>query len=321
MSSLRTLRLGTRASQLARWQSDWTAAQLEALGARVEIVEIATRGDVAQQGSVASLGIQGVFTKEIQTALLAGEVDLAVHSMKDLPTEQVPGLTLAATPPREDVADALVARDGMGTLAELPPRARIGTGSLRRRAQLLHLRPDLQILGIRGNVDTRLRKLDAGEYDAIVLAVAGLTRLGLGGRIVDRLAPPRMLPAPGQGALAIECRADDAEAIGVVAQLEEYGCRLATTAERVVLAALHGGCSAPVAAWGRIDGEQLMLDALVADAGGREVLRASSQGAIAGGEGMATAERLGRIVAENLLAQGAARLIDEARLPTGERGA
>jgi hydroxymethylbilane synthase len=219
------------------------------------------------------------------------------------------------------VADALVARDGMGTLAELPPRARIGTGSLRRRAQLLHLRPDLQILGIRGNVDTRLRKLDAGEYDAIVLAVAGLTRLGLGGRIVDRLAQPRMLPAPGQGALAIECRADDAEAIGVVAQLEEYGCRLATTAERVVLAALHGGCSAPVAAWGRIDGEQLMLDALVADADGREVLRASSQGAIAGGEGMATAERLGRIVAENLLAQGAARLIDEARLPTGERGA
>jgi hydroxymethylbilane synthase len=311
----RVLRIGTRASKLARWQSDWTAAQLEALGAAVEIVEIATRGDVEQQGSVASLGVQGLFTKEIQTALLAGEVDLAVHSMKDLPTEQVAGLTLAAAPSREDVADALVTRGQPQALEQLPVGARVGTGSLRRRAQLLHLRPDLQVLGIRGNVDTRLRKLDAGEYDAIVLAVAGLSRLGLAGRIAQRLEPPHMLPAPGQGALAIECRADDAVAISVVSQLDDPVCRLATTAERVVLAALHGGCSAPVAAWGRIDGDQLLVDALVADVQGREVLRASGSGSIAKGEGagLAVAERLGRVVAENLLAQGAARLVEAAR--------
>jgi len=199
----------------------------------------------------------------------------------------------------------------------LPAGARVGTGSLRRRAQLLHLRPDVQVLGIRGNVDTRLRKLDAGEYDAIVLAVAGLSRLGLTGRIAERLEPPRMLPAPGQGALAIECRADDAEALSAVGQLDDADCRLATTAERVILAALHGGCSAPVAAWGRVEGDCLLVDALVADANGREVLRASGSGSIEKAEhaGIAVAERLGRVIADELLAQGAARLIDEAREP------
>lgn len=315
MPSQRVLRIGTRASKLARWQSDWTAAQLKAFGCAVEIVEIATRGDVEQQGSVAALGVQGVFTKEIQAALLAGEVDLAVHSMKDLPTEQVAGLTLAAAPPRENVADALVTSGNANSLASLPAGARVGTGSLRRRAQLLHLRPDVQVLGIRGNVDTRLRKLDAGEYDAIILAVAGLTRLGLAERIAERLEPPRMLPAPGQGALAIECRADDADALSAAAQFDDADCRLATTVERVILAALHGGCSAPVAAWGRIEDDRLAVDSLVADAYGREVLRASGSGAIAKAKnaGIAVAERLGRIIADDLLAQGAARLIDAAR--------
>ena len=274
MPSDRPLRIGTRASKLARWQSDWVAAELTKLGAQVEIVEITTRGDVEQLGPVAGIGVQGVFTKEIQAAVLAGDVDLAVHSLKDLPTQQVSGLVLAATPPRENVADALVA-NAAKSLAELPPGSRIGTGSLRRRAQLLNLRPDLHVAGIRGNVDTRLRKLDEGEFDAIVLAAAGLTRLGWASRITEYLEPPRMLPAPGQGSLALECRVDDLDTQAIVGQLNDPATRLGIVAERTVLAALHGGCSAPIAAWGRIDGELLRVDGLVASLDGREVLRSS----------------------------------------------
>ena len=274
MPSDRPLRIGTRASKLARWQSDWVAAELTKLGAQVEIVEITTRGDVEQLGPVAGIGVQGVFTKEIQAAVLAGDVDLAVHSLKDLPTQQVSGLVLAATPPRENVADALVA-NAAKSLAELPPGSRIGTGSLRRRAQILNLRPDLHVAGIRGNVDTRLRKLDEGEFDAIVLAAAGLTRLGWASRITEYLEPPRMLPAPGQGSLALECRVDDLDTQAIVGQLNDPATRLGIVAERTVLAALHGGCSAPIAAWGRIDGELLRVDGLVVSLDGREVLRSS----------------------------------------------
>lgn len=310
----RTLRIGTRASKLARWQSDWVAAQLTALGAQVEIIEIATQGDVQQQGSVVSLGIQGLFTKEIQAAVLSGQVDLAVHSLKDLPTQQVEGLTLAATPPREDPADALITNIA-DSLESLPHGARIGTGSLRRQAQLLHVRPDLKISGIRGNIDTRLRKLDDGEYDAIVLAAAGLRRLGWEKRIAALLAPPQMLPAPGQGSLAIECRADDKEIITLVGQLNDYSTRLGVTAERVVLAALHGGCSAPIAAWGRIDGGRLLLDGLVADIEGRNVLRASAAADLAASveDSAALAHQLGLQVSSQLLQQGAATLIETAR--------
>jgi len=274
MPSDRPLRIGTRASKLARWQSDWVAAELTKLGAQVEIVEITTRGDVEQLGPVAGIGVQGVFTKEIQAAVLAGDVDLAVHSLKDLPTQQVSGLVLAATPPRENVADALIT-NAAPSLAELPPGSRIGTGSLRRRAQILNLRPDLHVAGIRGNVDTRLRKLGEGEFDAIVLAAAGLTRLGWASRITEYLEPPRMLPAPGQGSLALECRVDDLDTQAIVGQLNDPATRLGIVAERTVLAALHGGCSAPIAAWGRIDGELLRVDGLVASLDGREVLRSS----------------------------------------------
>ncbi len=310
----RTLRIGTRASKLARWQSDWAAAQLTALGAHVEIIEIATQGDVQQQGSVVSLGIQGLFTKEIQSAVLNGQVDLAVHSLKDLPTQQVEGLTLAATPPREDPTDALVANVA-DSLESLPRGARIGTGSLRRRAQLLHLRPDLNIYGIRGNIDTRLRKLDEGEYDAIVLAAAGLRRLGWEKRIAALLAPPQMLPAPGQGSLAIECLATDEEIITLVGHLNDDSTRLGVTAERVVLAALHGGCSAPIAAWGRIDGDSLLLDGLVADIEGRMILRASAAANLTASaeDSAALAHQLGRQVSSQLLQQGAATLIETAR--------
>jgi hydroxymethylbilane synthase len=311
----RPLRIGTRASKLARWQSDWVAAELAKLGAQVEIVEIATRGDLEQLGPVGSIGTQGVFTKEIQAAVLAGDVDLAVHSLKDLPTEQVAGLVLAATPPRENVADALVTNRA-ASLAELPAGARIGTGSLRRRAQVLHLRPDLRVAGIRGNVDTRLRKLDDGEFDAIILAAAGLTRLGWASRIAEYLKPPQMLPAPGQGSLALECRADDQATQAIAGRLNDPATRLGIVAERAVLAALHGGCSAPIAAWGRVEGRLLLVDGLVASLDGREVRRSSIVAdltAIESSAAILAAEQAGVTAAEELQKLGAEAIILAAR--------
>lgn len=315
MSAPRPLRIGTRASKLARWQSDWVAAELTKLGAQVEIVEITTRGDVEQLGPVGSIGTQGVFTKEIQSAVLSGDVDLAVHSLKDLPTGQVAGLVLAATPPREDVADALVTNMA-ASLAELPAGARIGTGSLRRRAQILHLRPDLHVAGIRGNVDTRLRKLDDGEFDAIILAAAGLTRLGWAARITQYLEPPQMLPAPGQGSLALECRADDLATHEIVGRLNDPATRLGIVAERAVLAALHGGCSAPIAAWGRLDGALLQIDGLVASLDGREVVRSSLTVDVPVQDASAAvrlAEEAGHAVADELRQLGAEEIILAAR--------
>ncbi|QDS98313.1 hydroxymethylbilane synthase [Adhaeretor mobilis] len=305
------LRIGTRASKLARWQSDWVAAELKKHGHAAEIVEISTQGDTQQSGSVASLGLQGVFTKEIQSALLAGEVDIAVHSLKDLPTETIAGLRLAAVPRRANPADALVS--SAGRLSELPAGAKIGTGSTRRQAQLLAARHDLNVVGIRGNVDTRLRKLDDGEYDAIVLAAAGLTRLGWKDRITELLNPPTMLPAPGQGALGLECRADDEGVIAALSLLDHEETHRATTAERTMLAVLDGGCSAPIAAWGRLEMDddeqpQLKLDGLVASLDGTEVLRASTSGR------PGQAEELGRIAAEQLLDLGAADIIRDARV-------
>jgi hydroxymethylbilane synthase len=238
--------------------------------------------------------------------LLAGTIDLAVHSLKDLPTLPTSGLTLAAIPEREDVADALVAREG-AVIADLASGAIVGTGSLRRRAQLLSIRPDLQMREIRGNVDTRLRKLDEGQYDAIVLAAAGLNRLGLARRITESHGPPRLLPAPGQGALAIECRADDDDVAQVLAPLDHACTRAGVVAERTLLAALQGGCSAPVAAWGRTVGDAVELEGLVAALDGSRVLRGQAQGTAADAEG------LGRHVAEALLAQGAAELVAAAR--------
>ena len=308
MFSRRTYRIGTRGSKLARRQSDWVAARLREAGAAVEIVEITTSGDVQQLGPVADIGAPGVFTKEIQSTLLAGDVDLAVHSLKDLPTEQVAGLVIRAIPARENLADALVTAAGGGTLTGLPAGARVGTSSVRRRSQLLALRPDLVMLDIRGNVDTRLRNLDEGHYDAIVLAAAGLKRLGWENRISELLAPPRVLPAPGQGALAIECRVEDAEALEVTASLDDATTRACVTAERALLAELHGGCSAPVAAWGRVVGAELRLDGLVAELKGHVVLRASGVAVV--GE---SPEALGRRVAGELLAQGAAALVAAAR--------
>lgn len=328
-SHQRTLRLGTRGSQLARWQADWVASQLQLSGHRIDLVEITTRGDVEPTRSIEEIGTRGVFTKEIQRALLDQQIDLAVHSLKDLPTEPVEGLLLAAVPPRASVADALVlpataSITVQGTSAGVPDRraradhalaalslgARIGTGSLRRQAQLRHLRPDLRIAEIRGNVDTRLRKLDAGQFDAIVLAEAGLSRLGLADRIASILPLDLMLPAVGQGALAIECRVDDESTRVVVALLNDPATHTAVRAERSLLAHLRGGCMAPVGALGQVLGEQLLLTAAVLSADGATRLTAGTS--IASLEER-DAEQLGRRVADDLLAQGAAELIRTSR--------
>ncbi len=306
MSVRKQVRLGTRGSALARWQAEWTAARLGELGAAVELVLIRTAGDRQQDGPVGAIGGQGVFTKELQYALLDGRIDVAVHSLKDLPTETPTGLALGAVPERAPVADGLISRQSW-KFHELPEGARIGTGSPRRRSQLWHVRRDLTMLDVRGNVDTRLRKLDDGEFDAIVLAEAGLRRLGLAERITEILPLSLMLPAVGQGALAIEIRADDAATAELVQPLNHFESWAAVLSERAMLAALHGGCLAPVAAWGRVELGALHLTGVVTSLDGQERLEA----AIAGDPD--DAEQLGQFVATELLAKGAGALIDKAR--------
>lgn len=301
------LRLGTRASALARWQAEWVAAQLTALGADVELVPISTRGDAHQDDRVANLGSPGVFTKEIQRALLDERIDLAVHSLKDLPTEHVDGLCLAAVPQRASARDALVSRDGV-RFEQLARGAKIGTGSLRRRAQLLHARADLVMCDVRGNVDTRLSKLADGQFDALVLAEAGLARLGRDDEITERFAPEQLLPAVGQGALGIEARSTDEPTRQLVAALDHEPTRQAVLAERSLLADLQGGCLAPVGAWARMaDDGQLRLDAVVLSADGRRRVATS------GVSSLAEAVGLGRDLAARLLADGAAELIRQGR--------
>jgi len=306
MPSSRSLRLGTRASALARWQADWVGARLVELGVEVILVPVTTSGDRDQRGSVAAIGAQGVFTKEIQQALLDDRIDLAVHSLKDLPTEPVDGLSLAAVPERAPPGDVLVGRQH-ATLDELPEGAVLGTGSLRRRAQMLHARPDLRVRAVRGNVDTRLRKLDAGDCDAVVLAEAGLQRLGLAERITQRLFPAILLPAVGQGALGLETRTDDEATRSVVGQLDHQPTHAAVVAERAMLAALKGGCLAPIAAWGRPEGDALTLTGRVLHPDGTHKIEAMLDGRID------EPTELGKRIAEALNAQGATELIRAAR--------
>lgn len=302
------MRLGTRSSPLARWQAQFVADCLAALGHAVELVPVTTAGDVTT-GPLREAGGQGFFTKELQRALLGGRIDLAVHSLKDLPTDAVPGLALAAVPERENPADVLVCAPSIGAsdLQSLPRGARVATGSTRRRAQLLHARPDLVMCDVRGNVETRLRKLDEGQFDAIVLALAGLTRLGLADRATQILPPEVMLPAVGQGALGIETRADDDATLAMLAPLNEPNSRQCVLAERAMLAELRGGCLAPVGAWGRIEAVQLRLDGVVLSVDGRQRLMASAVGA------STDAEKIGKDVARELIDQGAAQLIAAAR--------
>lgn len=299
------IRIGTRASALARWQAEWVSAELERRGTSAELIFIKTGGD-GTTTPIAAAGEQGLFTKEIQRALLDSRVDLAVHSLKDLPTDAINGLTLAAVPQREATRDALISNH-FQNLNELPQGARIGTGSRRRQSQLLHARPDLNVLDIRGNVDTRLKKLDDGEYDAIILAEAGLKRLGLGDRITQLLPIDVMLPAIGQGALGLETRADDEATIAAVRQFDHPDSHAAVIAERAMLATLRGGCLAPVGAHGRIDNATLHLDGVVLSVDGSQRIFAADSAV------PTEAESLGGSVAKQLLEQGAASLIERAR--------
>jgi hydroxymethylbilane synthase len=297
------IHIGTRASPLAQWQANWVAEQLRAAGVEVDLVPITTAGDRDQQGPIGAIGTSGVFTKELQRALLDGRIDVAVHSLKDLPTENVEGLVLAAVPARESPGDALLSR-GRLRLVELPPGAKVGTGSLRRQSQLLHARPDLQVREIRGNVETRVRKLHEGQYDALVLAEAGLKRLGLEAEIAEILPKSLMLPAIGQGALGLEARVDDPPTLAAVSRLDDAATHAAVLAERSLLATLHGGCLAPVGAWGRLEHDgKLRLTAAVLSRDGRQRLIVEST------EQPVMAADLGRRMAEELLAQGAASLI------------
>ncbi|TWT37933.1 Porphobilinogen deaminase [Posidoniimonas corsicana] len=298
----RPLRLGTRASQLARWQAEHIAARLRTLGHEVELVLLRTQGDARQSGPIAAIGTQGVFTKELQRALLDCQIDLAVHSMKDLPTEPVDGLTVAAVPDREDHHDALVS-PAAATVAELPHAARVGTGSARRRAQLLAARPDLDVRDIRGNVDTRLAKLDAGDYDAIILAAAGLRRLELGDRITQLLPTDLMTPAPAQGALAIECRTSDAPTLAALAPLEHPATRASVTAERTALRKLEGGCLAAMGAYAQPVGSELQLRTIVLSEDGASRVVVEEQGPLD------AAAEVGRAAAARLLDQGAGELL------------
>jgi hydroxymethylbilane synthase len=303
--------IGTRGSLLALWQTNWVKAQLEKHhpGIEVEIKVISTKGDRVLDVSLPKLGEQGkgLFTKELEDALFEHRADLAVHSLKDLPTELPAGLQIGAICEREDVRDALVARAGIKSFVELPGRALIGTSSLRRQAQLLAARPDLVIEPIRGNVDTRLRKLDEGSYDAIVLAAAGLHRLGHADRITERLSEELMVPAVGQGALAIETRANDSVIDEIIHALDHEATRLACRAERAFLRGLGGGCLVPIAAHATIEADLMTLNGLVASPDGSEIVRERRSGP------SRAPEILGQQLADELLARGAERLLGSSK--------
>ena len=301
----RSLRLGTRASALAQWQANWTADALREHNMDVELVLITTQGDTAV-GPLGAVGGQGLFTKEIQRALLDDRIDLAVHSLKDLPTETVDGLCLGAVPPRAACGDAFVSANHAG-ISDLPNGAVVGTGSLRRGSQLLHLRSDLKVQDIRGNVETRLKKLDDGQYDAIILAEAGLQRLGLADRIRAVFAKDQMLPAVGQGALGIEIRAEDKATREAVSKLDDALTHQAVVAERALLAELRGGCLAPVGAWARIKKDELVIDGVVLSSDGTSRVTVHQSG------DPSDAHRVGTSAAQELLQQGAAELIERSR--------
>ncbi len=271
------LRIGSRGSQLALWQANHVRVILESRGHQVKIEIIRTTGDKITDVPLAQVGTKGMFTKEIEEALAENRIDLAVHSLKDLPTELPPGFEIAAIPRREDARDALCS-SGYGSIAELPNRARVGTSSLRRQAQLKALRPDLDLQPLRGNVDTRLRKLEAGEYDALLLAAAGLNRLGKTECVRQLLTADVMCPAAGQGALAIEIRKGDSTIRQHVAFLEDKAARAATTCERALLNAMGGGCQVPIGAFAELVNGRLHLDAVVASPDGARVLRESADG-------------------------------------------
>lgn len=302
---MKPLRIGTRGSLLAQWQANFIRSKLlEVAGRDAEIIVIRTSGDKFAQGSVSQLGVKGIFIKELEEALLAGEIDLAVHSAKDVPTETTPRLAFPAVCRREDVRDCVVSTNG-STLATLRQGARVGTSSLRRQAQLRHLRPDLDLRDLRGNLDTRLRKVESGEYDAAVVAKAGLDRLGLAHRISEVLEPSVCLPAVGQGALVVESRTSDGDTLEVAGKLDDEETRWAVVAERTLLAELEGGCQVPIGAWARVEHGQLVMDSCVASLDGAEYVRESGVSAVS------EAAALGQSLAQKLLAAGARDILEQ----------
>lgn len=299
------LRIGTRASLLAVTQSTWVKNQIEQAhpGTRVELVKITTKGDRILDVPLAKVGGKGLFVKEIEDALLAGEVDLAVHSMKDVPTELPPGLHIGIIPVRETPKDAFVSVQ-YASIEALPAGAAVGTSSLRRRSQLAALRPDLNIIDLRGNIDTRLRKLDEGLFDAIILAGAGLHRLGLEKRITTLLEPEQMLPAISQGALGIELRRDDAELFAGLQFLHHPATAIAVAAERAFLLRLEGGCQVPIGAHASLSNDTITLTGLIAAVDGRRILKETVTGPVD------QAQALGTSLAETLLARGGKAILD-----------
>jgi hydroxymethylbilane synthase len=299
---LNSLRIGTRGSALARWQAEYVRSALARQGFPAELVVIRTSGDRDRQSSLREIGGKGVFTKELEEALLEARIDLAVHSMKDMPTALPAALEMGAICEREEVRDALISRDAL-KLAELPRGARVGTSSLRRQAQLRHYRGDLKMIDMRGNVDTRLAKLAQGDYDAIVLAKAGLDRLGRADQISEIIALTVSLPAAGQGAIGIEIRKRDEEISSVVGKLNHRESQVAVEAERALLAALESGCQVPIGVWARTQSGELKIDACVLSADGAEAIRESRTGSCK------DARELGQSVAAALLDRGAGRLL------------
>ncbi len=311
-SASQRLRVGTRGSRLALWQTDHVVRQLQAAwpGLDVEQVVISTLGDRVGDVALSRLGDKGVFTQELDEGLRSGSIDFAVHSLKDLPTESPADLTLGAVPTRGDPRDVLVSsRDG--TLATLAPGATVGTSSLRRRAQIASLRPDVTVVDLRGNVPTRVDKVLAGGLDAAVLALAGLERLGLESRIAERLDPAHFVPAPGQGALAVQIRRDDDRVASLIAVLDDAASRLTTTAERALLGFLEGGCQVPIGAFARLDGSSLQLTGLVASLDGRAVVRGGLSAEVTTLEAAAA---IGQKLARELVQAGAGDILAAIRL-------
>jgi hydroxymethylbilane synthase len=302
---MKHLRIGTRGSVLAKWQAEFVRKQIfQTSGIEGEIVIIKTTGDKMQQSALSQIGGKGIFIKELEDALLEESIDIAVHSVKDIPTEVPPGMSFPAICRREDVRDCLVSGNG-ATLASLRRGARVGTGSLRRQAQLRHARPDLDVRDLRGNVDTRLRKVESGEYDAVMLAKAGLDRLGWTHRISETLSPDVCMPAVGQGALGIECRASDVETSAALDKLNDAETRSAIVAERSLLSVLQGGCQVPLGAWARIEGNELVLDACVCSIDGLQYVK---QRATAPPE---QARALGERMARLLIEAGAQNILED----------
>lgn len=296
-------RIGSRGSRLALWQAEFIRKRLgDSFGVAAEVVVIKTSGDRFASAPVNAMGLKGIFIKELEDALLEARVDLAVHSMKDVPTEIPRGLAFPAIAKREDPRDCLVSRRGE-TLEALPRGARIGTSSLRRQSQLRRFRPDFELRELRGNVDTRLAKLEAGEFDAIVVAKAGIDRLGVADKISEVIPPEILLPAVGQGALGVEAREADGELAGLLAALDDAETRAAVAAERALLAELEGGCQVPLGAWARFEGGALVLEACVLSADGAEHLRRGATGS------RIEPEALGRRLGQELLDAGAGRIL------------